>query len=538
MSTAVRVLPWAIALLVAVWAGAPITTNDLFWHVKTGEHLWSVGAFPDRDPFSFTTARLPWVLHEWLTQLLFAGLHALGGLGLLRALTAAMALVIFGLFLRLARRRLGSPWLVAPTVLAFALLVACRMQTRPTLWSIALILVLVDWLSGKRGPWRVRDAIALVSLVVVWVNLHSVGLVALPLYGAFLVGLLARALTRPDATTTPRQLWLHAATLFAAALAGCANPIGWRLYPFAFQDKSSVMNFVTDEWGAFHLDWQANADLPVSAYVTVLSILAVLLACYLLHGFALQRETVRRRSPLLPDPVQLALLISCVGAALLARRFLWLAAVALVLGLAQLLRLFELGALTTLRTRARGAAVRVVAAVLCAGATVTLYVAVLPYERAPLHAASSRGGYWTRTIAPSLDLPGIRFLRDTGIEGNAFCHYGSGGMLSYWLYPRVKVFIDSRADLYRRKVLLDFLAVRDGRDATRILEAYGADIFYRHWEIRPLRDPRGWRQVYRGPDGEIWLRDTPRNRANFARVAQWQRAAAEQRRLAAAARPQ
>ncbi len=90
-----------------------------------------------------------------------------------------------------------------------------------------------------------------------------------------------------------------------------------------------------------------------------------------------------------------------------------------------------------------------------------------------------------------------------------FCHHTSGGVLSFHLYPAIKVFIDSRAELYRKEIILDYGAIRDGAaDQVELLDRYDTDIFFRQREIAPLVDTEGWILIYRGPDGELWLRES------------------------------
>jgi hypothetical protein len=62
-----------VAAATCLWAAGPVTTNDVYWHLETGELLARAGGFPARDPFSFTATYQLWYLNEWLTQQLFYG---------------------------------------------------------------------------------------------------------------------------------------------------------------------------------------------------------------------------------------------------------------------------------------------------------------------------------------------------------------------------------------------------------------------------------------------------------------------------------
>ena len=63
---------------------------DTGWHIRTGEWIIANGWVPVRDVFSFTKPGAPWFAWEWLSDVLFAKLNALGGL---------MAMVLFGALL-------------------------------------------------------------------------------------------------------------------------------------------------------------------------------------------------------------------------------------------------------------------------------------------------------------------------------------------------------------------------------------------------------------------------------------------------------
>ena len=52
---------------------------DFYWHLKTGEYIVAQGLLPQADVFSHTNLGRPWVLHEWLFQVLIYLLHVAGG---------------------------------------------------------------------------------------------------------------------------------------------------------------------------------------------------------------------------------------------------------------------------------------------------------------------------------------------------------------------------------------------------------------------------------------------------------------------------
>ena len=52
---------------------------DMWWHLKTGEIIWTTHTIPTTDLFSYTTNHHAWIPHEWLAQLLIYGAYRWGG---------------------------------------------------------------------------------------------------------------------------------------------------------------------------------------------------------------------------------------------------------------------------------------------------------------------------------------------------------------------------------------------------------------------------------------------------------------------------
>jgi hypothetical protein len=507
---------WLLAIvccLAYLHASAPVSSNDLFWQIKTGEHLVQVGEFPERDVFSYTADRQDWHVNEWLSHVLFFGLHQVGGFPVLRLLTGLMAVAILLMVFHLARREIGHSLPAALVVMAFALLGTARLQTHPSLFTMALLLWLIIWLTRQPATWQLRHAMGMVALVVVWVNLHSVGLLALVVYGAFLVALALKWFLQWQGPVpgwehaNGKNLVRHALTWIAACGASVCNPSGFQLYALAFRDESRVMKYITDDWDRFRLAYGANESLTPEAYGILLASLVVMLVVYVLTRIAVERSTGRVASPSMPDPALLAVALVCLVLGLMARRFHWMVAVALLFALGLLAQHLRSGQFTALARVLGSRGARGLCTALVIAMLGLLYNRELRHEGELLHRAASRPEFYQRQVVQSLDLPAIQFLADAGLEGNIFCDYASGGMVSFHLYPAIKVFIDSRVDLYPREVFLDYLTIRAGRpDQIELLDRYDTDIFYRQPGVAPLVNTKGWIPIYSGMDGELWLR--------------------------------
>src|SRR5215471_6946693 len=73
---------------------------DTGWHIRTGEWILANGWVPVKDIFSFSKPGAPWFAWEWLSDVIFARINALGGLQLLVMCAVVLLSIIFaGVFL-------------------------------------------------------------------------------------------------------------------------------------------------------------------------------------------------------------------------------------------------------------------------------------------------------------------------------------------------------------------------------------------------------------------------------------------------------
>ena len=102
----------SLVTLVASLTIAPVTTNDTFIHLKTGELTVAALSPPHKDPYSFTAANHDYIAHEWLSAVVFYLVYAAFGLtGLI--LSKCVVILLSGWFLWLICWRRGdapSPW--------------------------------------------------------------------------------------------------------------------------------------------------------------------------------------------------------------------------------------------------------------------------------------------------------------------------------------------------------------------------------------------------------------------------------------------
>src|SRR3989442_3061953 len=69
----------ALIVLTVLTVRSRLNDPDLWWHLKTGEIIWTTHSIPRTDLFSFTTNNHAWTAHEWLSQVSIYGAWKLGG---------------------------------------------------------------------------------------------------------------------------------------------------------------------------------------------------------------------------------------------------------------------------------------------------------------------------------------------------------------------------------------------------------------------------------------------------------------------------
>ena len=209
----------AIYALLLLLGARLLNDPDVYWHVAVGRWMVEHRAFPHVDMFSATAAGAPWIAKEWLSQLLYAGAHAVAGWpGAVilagGAIAAAFALLAYFLLQKLA------PLPALTLVGAGFVLAAPHLQARPHALALPLMVAWVGVLI-KAGEQRRAPPLALLPVMTLWANLH----------GSFTLGL---ALVAPlaleawwnagAARRATALAWLRFGAL--ALFAACLTPYG------------------------------------------------------------------------------------------------------------------------------------------------------------------------------------------------------------------------------------------------------------------------------------------------------------------------
>lgn len=493
-----RVVPAALAAAGFVAGLFPIFDGDLFWHLASGRWIVAHGSVPRADPFRFGAEGLPWVDHEWLFQVVLYALERSVGLDGIIALRAA-ALAGFGLLLyAVARRGTLTPGLAGLVGLAAVLGVRPRFLDRPeivTLFFVVLLLSLLERRELGRGARPALDRketdrvagrgedsgvsseemergdsarvggpalFGLVTLVVVWVNLHGEALLAPGLAGLFLLG---AALEEPgSALESVRSRWREIVGIpLLLALALLGNPYGWRLVEVPLGIRGALADL-----GAVNPEWLSAFRAPQPYLFGGVAVVAAL-------GFAARRERGRWVGLEWGLP---ALALAALALSAVRHQALFYAAGApfAARSLAALGEVRRLGRRSERRWAFGAVAIAVTAAVWAA----------FPPASGPLrprHGGLSLGIGLAEGRFPVRAVERLAGRDDIGPLYNEFAH---GGYLLWRLHPPRQVFLDGRMEL-EPSLLHELVAARRSPEAWRnLLVARGATGALVRYETRPV----------------------------------------------------
>lgn len=485
--------------LVGVLAGAtrPLTDPDVWWHIRAGLEVLQRGAVPRIDTWSIAGAGKAWTSQDWLTNVILAAAHGLGGWGwtlLSIGFAVAVAAAFLILWSAIGLRRPGAGWpsrvlaLTAGVVLAGPV-VGVRAQVVDLVFGAVVLWVLWRYVTGGRPTVLVW----LPLVTVAWVNLHAGWVLLFLLAGAVLVGEALDALAHRRSTTHPpstgRRLGWIVVSLVASAVALLANPNGIAIYAYPFETLGiEALSAFVGEWQPARLDSQAGQLLLAWLLLAVLPTIV-------LGGRAM--------------PVaDLLILVGLTFMAAIAIRFLLIAGpitaaivavhLAPVVGRWIVGRRLE-GAVRRLSLPRGGVAGMV---------NLTLVVAVAALGLAVMLGRSLPDAQ-RQAIAREQPVEAVRWLVDHPVGERVFNRYEWGGYLGLHR-PGLPVFIDGRADVYGDAVIRRYAeTISLSTDPQATLNHYQIDHVLYPPDSRLgqwLDASGGWERVFSAGAGAVWVR--------------------------------
>ena len=217
-------LPWLVVvgayMLLLALGPRLLSDPDTYSHIALGRWILDHHSVPTTDPFSANFRGTHWVAFEWLSQIAFAGAHAVGGWLGVAALTAAAVATALGLLTRFLLRE-WQPNAVLVAVLCALLLTAPHILARPHVLALP---VMVAWIATliRAVDTRAAPPWYALPLMMLWANLHGSFTFGLAMIAPIACDALWRA-TRSERPVVFRQWFFFALLALGAA---CLNPYG------------------------------------------------------------------------------------------------------------------------------------------------------------------------------------------------------------------------------------------------------------------------------------------------------------------------
>jgi len=446
---------------------------DLWWHLKAGQQIIETRSIPHTDDYSFTKQGSEWVAHEWLSEVVIAGIYRMSGL--VGLVTIFSLIIVIALWLTYLRCN-GRPYAAGIAILLAAAASSPLFGVRPQMLTLLLASVYIVLLERFDPKEQSRRLWWLVPLMLLWVNLHAGFALGLALIGLYIV----RAVLDGE--------WNHVRPLFIVLVVCTAvvplNPNGFRMFSYPYETLTS------SSMAAFIQEW-ASPDFHKTTYLP----LAILL---------LSTAGVMAFSPKRARLGELFLvLITAFGALRSARHipiFSLFAAPVLAKHLWAIARDRGWDKLLT------GAEANPTGIKLLINIVLLLAPLALGVSRVWYFASHQRNYVTLRNPVAA-----VEFIKSRHLPGPIYNRYGWGGYLIYQLYPEYRVYIDGRADVYGDAFFAEAVRTYDGAsDWAGSLDRYGIKTVL----ISPdaplgslLRNDYGkWKVVYEDDQAIIFIR--------------------------------
>ena len=465
---------------------------DTGWHIRTGEWIIANGWVPMRDIFSFSKPGAPWFAWEWLSDVLFAKLNALGGLQAVVMFTILLVSITFtGLFLLL--RRKSNPIVAISVTMLAAAASSIHWLARPHIFTLLFLVLFYAALEQVRdGRTRLMGVPILAVLPVItvlWTNLHGgffVGALMILAYGGGEI--LRLAFSPHDEERLPA--WLKARSYCLSGLACLAASL---VNPYTYHLHVHMVQYLRDPWNSQHIIEFLSPTFhhPTAIFFEAMLVMSVTAAVWNL-----------RRGRF----TEALLVFVWAHGGLLAARNIPIFMIAASLPVADaiqhwLLRVPELQVAAWMRAAAakfnrvaeETADTDSIARLHLVSVLGLLLVAAVVY--AP-HPPKKFRAEFDPTFYPAAALATLR--SDPTVR--VFTNDEWGDYLIYRLYPEHQVFVDGRSDFYGddfEEKYIDVLNVKYGWE--KILSGFGVDTI-----LMPpsapltgaLKESSHWRVVY------------------------------------------
>lgn len=423
-----------ILFLFLVGGGSDLLMDaDTGWHIGMGRYILETGSIPTTGIYSYTAADMPWMAHEWLTELIFAVIHKVTGLNgvvVLAALAIAFTHSTFYGFLLYKGINTSLAIILALVVIAAT---SIHWLARPHILSMPIILFWYLSLEKYRLEGK-RYIYLLPLLTILWVNLHGGFMAGLLLIAVYLLGSLADLFFAKDEkgrAERKKNIFTYGKVCLLTIAAALLNPHGYEALLFPFRIMGQELNV-----GRI-IEWASPNFHEVLPYEYILLALVVALGFSILKLNFIEAGLVILWTHLSLHSVRYGPIFALIVTPIIAVRIEGLMGEGRDGGNRLLVRIYALSERLQKTSKSlKGHLLPIIAITFAIVVTINggrfLGMPLLEHE-------------FDKKKFP---IEAIEFAENCGIKGRVFNSYYFGGYLIYRGLPKDGVFVDGRADMY------------------------------------------------------------------------------------------
>src|SRR6266511_3707849 len=198
-----RLLVFVFMASIFVLAAQPITDPDFWWHLKTGQYIFETRSIPHTDIFSSLRFGSEWITHEWLSEVFMYSVFRKAGYGGLIVVFSLVITAAFWIAYQRCRHLAGHPYVAGLALLLGAAATLPVWGVRPQMFSLLFASIFISFLDRYLRREEMPSIWWLLSLMILWVNMHAgfalgLGLVFLTIAGLLLDWFLLRNVSFGD----------------------------------------------------------------------------------------------------------------------------------------------------------------------------------------------------------------------------------------------------------------------------------------------------------------------------------------------------
>lgn len=472
---------------------------DTGWHIGAGRYILETGSIPTTGIYSYTAADMPWMAHEWLTELIFAGIHKISGLNGIVVLAALSIAITHSIYFGFLLSRGINIFLALVLTIGVTTVTSIHWLARPHILSMPITLIWYMSLEKYRLEGK-RYIYLLPLLTILWVNLHGAFMAGILLIAVYWLGAFLDFLLSEDSEVKEKgkkDLIVYSKVGLLCIIASLLNPHGYKALLFPFQIMGQKLNVDRiNEW----LSPNFHEFLPYE--YMLLTLIAVL-------GFSLWRLSfieaglVILWTHLSLHSVRYGPLFAIIVIPIMAVRLEGLMKNGREAGNRLLSRIYDFSErIGKTSESVKGHAIPIIAVIV---------VAVVTVNSGNIF---GKPLFEHRFDKKNFPMEAVEFAEKNEIKGRIFNTYHFGGYLIYSGFPKEGVFVDGRADMYNEfmKNYYDVVDIKPGwKD---ILNKFKID-----WMLITANSPLSvllleteeWHLVYADKVANIFVRNTPEN---------------------------